>query len=300
MYYYGDGIGSYGGEISQRERKYTIVQSLWTKPIKDKTKLKHILTIAALSLAYAHRSGYKVHMHTDSYGTKLLRGYGYEGLYTTLDAIPQSVPTELFAAGKFFAMEAEGGVGKVHTDLDVFLKKPVLDVFYENKGIDLICQQEEPDEWSKHVSKRCNMFIMGYPTATRLAWKGSLNTGIVGFNNKALWNLYLENYREALQMYTQQKFDQYRKCNIVGQNGLEFDFILEQITLSYISLGHNVHTLIPSDLSTMNKVADSIGYQHLQGGNKWEPSRIMKLRTILANIDNGLYMASQSAVARVK
>lgn len=301
MYYYDDGVGNFGTEAApEKERKYTIIQSLWTKPIKDKEKLKHILLIAALSLAYAHRSGYRVHMHTDAKGVRLFRRYGYEGLFDTLEKIPHDVPTELFAAGKFFAMTEEGGVDKVHIDLDVFLKKPVLDVFYENPKIDLICQQDEPEEWSRHVDKRSNMFILGYPALTRPSWKGSLNTGVVGFHDPDLCGRYITNYMEALSMYTKDVFDRYRKTHIVSDSGLLFDFILEQITLSYLSLGYNVHTLIPSDLSAINYVADNIGYQHLQGGGKWDKKKLYNYKAILAEMDRKLYLMANEAIARVQ
>ena len=109
-YYYGcigTINGNTGSDVPQPERKYVIVQSLWTKPIKSAEHLRKTLFIAALSLAYAHNSGYKVHMHTDSKGYELLKKFGYDKLEKTLDAIPASVPTELFAAGKFYAMRAE-------------------------------------------------------------------------------------------------------------------------------------------------------------------------------------------------
>ncbi len=119
------------GNFDSSDRRDVVVQSLWTKPVTDKAKLKILLYIAALSLAYAHESGYAVHMHTDSKDAKLLKDFGYDKLSTILDNIPDTVPTQLFAAGKYYAMKAEGLTGKVHIDIDVFLKKPgVLDCFY--------------------------------------------------------------------------------------------------------------------------------------------------------------------------
>jgi hypothetical protein len=61
-----------------------VVLSLWTKPFNDKAKRRHTLYMAALSLAFAQRSGYKVHMHTDDYGYELLKDFCYdnpEGIY---------------------------------------------------------------------------------------------------------------------------------------------------------------------------------------------------------------------------
>lgn len=304
-YSYGDGIGNYGGETQPTARKYTIVQSLWTKPIMQgddhKEAVKHMkstLVLCALSLAYAHRSGYKVNMHTDTYGKTLLKDYGYDKLLTTLDDIPETVPTELFAAGKFFAMRAEGRVGFVHIDIDVFLKKAgVIDIFYKNKSIDLLCQMEEDyDMWCFHSDKIRAMKALGYPAATYPEWHGSINTGTIGFNNPALAAEYINNYFEALKMYTKEKFEAYKATD--EKACLWLDFILEQVNLSFMSRGYNVKKLVP--MHAYNEVADDIGYQHLQGGNKWGDERQSKLKTILYRLDSNLFMKMQHARNLVK
>lgn len=297
--YYG-AIGNLGGGDTQpQERKYTIIQSLWTKPITDVSRLRDTLFMAALSLCYAHRSGYKVHMHTDSKGYDLMKNFGYEGLYETLDQIPASVPTELFAAGKFFAMKEEG-ICKVHIDVDVMLKKPVLDCFYEDNRIDLICQHEEPEEAFNHKNKIRNMFVLGYPAGTRPNWKGSINTGTIGFNNPVLAAKYMSNYFEALNMYSARQFNDYKQENGVSSEGMMFDFVLEQITLSYMSLGYNVHSLVPSDFAYATLVADKIGYTHLQGDGKWSASTRATIKRQLAEMDRKLYQTAMVAAARAK
>lgn len=286
--YYGEIGGSTPDVKPATERKHTIVQSLWTRPLENnKARLRSTLCLAALSLAYAHRSGYKVHMHTDSKGMELLKGFGYERLVPTLDNIPASVPTELFAAGKFFAMRAEGNVGFVHTDLDVFLKKQgVLDAFYEDTSIDGICQQEEDYGLLCHFDKKIKaMRAMGCPAATNPEWRGSMNTGIVGFYNPALAAEYINNYFAALALYTKGKFDWYR--NVDPDADLLFDFILEQVNLSYMSRGYKMHVLVPTH--NPSDFANEIGYQHLQGGNKWDTERQAKLRRLLAQTDRKLY-----------
>lgn len=300
--YYG-AIGNLdgGSGTQQPERKYVIVQSLWTKPITDRDRMRKMLFITALSLCYAHRSGYKVHMHTDSKGYDLLKDFGYEGLYKTLDQIPASVPSELFAAGKFYAMIEEGGVGKVHIDVDVMLKQPVLDLFYKDKRIDLICQHEEGDSSiDAHKSKVKNMHVIGYPVGTRPNWHGSINTGVVGFNNPNLAAKYISNYFEALEMYDAEQFEAYKEENGLEKWDIAFDFILEQITLSYMSIGYNVHSLVPSDYADASIVADKIGYTHLQGDGKWTSATQTKIRTDLRDMDKRLYNAVISATHRIK
>lgn len=269
---------------SSDERKDTIIQSLWTKPCGG--CIKDMMYLAALSLAYAHNSGYNVNMHTDSYGAELLKDFGYDNLLTTLDKIPDSVPTLLFAAGKFYALQAEGNTGKVHIDIDVFLKKPgVLDRFYRNPKVDAICQMEEDMSLVDHRDIIQHMFVMGYPATTRPNWHGSMNTGIIGFHNPELAKKYIDNYFEALGIYQADKFEQYRKEN--KDANLFFDFVLEQIELSFLSTGYNVYTLLPTKNCCF--VADKIGYQHLQGTQKWSEEYKNIIKKILMVKDQRLF-----------
>ena len=270
-----------------------VVQSLWTKPFNDKAKLRDTLYMAALSLAFAQRSGYKVHMHTDDYGYELLKDFGYDKIVKTLNKIPYRVPFELFAAGKFFALREEGVLGVVHADTDVFLKKPCIDKFFTNKDIDVICQQEESTEvyLPDHKERSCNIHTIGYPASTRPDWQGSMNTGVIGFNNSSLAEKYMNNYFEALGMYTKDVFEEYKQkhpnCNLL------FDFILEQKTLSYMSVGYNVMTLIP--MYNFNSVANEIGYAHFQGLTKWQEKNIQAVKNRLNSLDGTLFNITTKA-----
>ena len=298
-YYYYNGVGNYNGETpTELKRKYVIVQSFWTKPIKDNERMKKTLYIAALSLAYAQRSGYKVHMHTDTYGAKLMKNFGYDKLFTTLDRIPNTVPEELFAAGKFFALRAEGSVGKIHMDIDVFIKKPhILDEFYTSKNIDVMCQNEEEFHRLCHYEDKIRpMCVLGYPPATRPDWQGSMNTGIIGFNNKKLANKYIDNYFRALDMYTQEKFDKYKLGDLKAS--MNFDFILEQVNLSHMSIGYNIRTIVP--MKNPSVVADMIGYQHLQGVKKWTEQDQAKIRLHLRRIKPALYIQAKKVCESLK
>lgn len=294
-------IGGFGGETvapgaAAKGKGYWIVQSLWTKPFEGREgQLRKILHIAALSLAYAHRSGYKVAMHTDSRGYKLLLRYGYDRLRKTLDSIPESVPTMMFAAGKYYAMEAEGFVGKVHVDVDVFLKQPVLDVFYENKGIDLICQQDEVYDSREYDKKVKHMHVLGYPTCCRPGWQGSVNVGVMGFNDPILARRYFDNYKEGLDMYTAGMMEDY-----MAEQGLPYlflDFILEQQTLSYMSQGCDVHALLPPRDASW--VADKIGYQHLQGAGKYGEAVTYHVDQALQRLNKRLWQEAEKAAKSV-
>ena len=297
--YYGE-IGSLDGDIMPPvERKYTVIQSLWTKPIKDKLKLRDTMFMCALSLECAHRNGYKVHMHTDSKGFELLKHFGYEKLKKTLDNIPDNVPADMFAAGKFYAMRAEGTSGKVHIDVDVFIKKAgLLDRFYEDSKMSAICQMEEDMNFVDHSDKIYHMHVLGYPSTTRPNWRGSMNTGIIGFRNRALAKKYFDNYFDALKMYTNDRIEKYKNDNKCGN--LHFDFILEQIELSYLSVGYNVYTLLPTKKPC--EVAENIGYAHLQGDSKWSIHYKQDIKAMLHNLNASLYAeaAKASSLAMIR
>ena len=288
-------VGDFGGQghtHPEEKRRDTVIQSWWTKPCRgDRCVIRDMLYMMALSLAYAHRNGYRVRMHTDGFGAELLKDFGYDALLTTLDEIPGSVPTELFAAGTFFALRAEG-TGKVHIDTDVFLKKPgVLDAFYRNGNVDGICQMEEDMSLVDHSDKIQHMHVMGYPATTRPGWHGSMNTGIVGFNNAELMRRYMGNYFDALKIYTAERFAAYKRAN--GDANLYFDFVLEQIELSFLSLGYNVYTLLPT--KNCSSVANKIGYQHLMGEMKWSEESKTKIGQLLRSKDMELYEAARKA-----
>lgn len=299
-YYYNSNIGDLNGNSDATDKKeHVIVQSLWTKPITDGWRFGKIIYMCALSLEYAHRSGYKVHMHTDTKGYMLLRRFGYDRIYRTLDKIPDNTPKDLFAVGKFYAMKAEGIVGKIHTDVDVFIRKPhMLDKFYDDKTIDVVCQQEEDMNFIKHDDKICHMHILGYPTTTRPDWNGSFNTGVVGFNNKELAKKYFKNYFDALEMYSGKEFKEYKEKN--KDANLLFDFVLEQITLSYMSVGHNVLALLPSNYEYARGVANAIGYLHLQGMRKWNEEVDTWLKETLKKFNPTLYEKAKESAEKAQ
>lgn len=294
--YYNGKIGNLNCEDNSvaQQKKHVIIQSMWTKPFKNRFKFRDQMFMAALSLEYAHRSGYRVHMHTDSVGYSLLRNFGYDKLCRTLVTIPSSVPTDFFAAGKFYAMKAEGIVGKVHIDTDVMLKKNVLDRFYTDKRIDVIHQMEEDMPLVHHEDKIFHMHVLGYPPTMRPTWQGSYNTGIVGFNNRELANKYFDNYFEALQMYNSNRLEEYKTQG--NYDDLHFDFVLEQITLSFLSHNYNAYALLPTKMPS--EAADAIGYLHLQGERKWDIDTINWIKNKLRTFNPQLYNKAEIASCR--
>lgn len=239
-----------------------ITQSFWTKPMNDSLSLQ--LDLAALSLYYAHRSGYVVHMHTDSKGMQLLKDYGYDSLLPTLDEIPSDIPECIFAYGKILALEREP-IGAVHTDLDVFIKKPLLDKFFEDKTIDVVLQCEEVSIVDD-IYERLRAFFReyGYPPELAIDHLMPGNVGVIGFNNQQLKDEYIRRYKACANYYKEARegmmdlfFEQINVHYLVGHYGYRAWYILGQIGSDH--------------MDGVNELCDRIGYQHLQGGYKHAP-----------------------------
>lgn len=230
----------------------------------DKESLSLQLDLAALSLYYAHRSGYKVHMHTDSVGMELLKDYGYDSLLPTLDEIPSDIPESIFAYGKILALEHEP-IGAVHTDLDVFIKKPLLDEFFEDKNIDVVLQCEEISI-QDDIYERLRTFFREYGYPPELAVDHTLpaNVGVIGFNNQHLRDEYIRRYKACAEYYK-------------GTSERLMDLFFEQVNVHYLveHYGYRAWYILGQigyhHMDGVCDFCDRIGYQHLQGGGKYNP-----------------------------
>ena len=248
-----------------------IVQSFWTKPMNNE-RLSINLDLASLSLYYAHRSGYIVHMHTDSVGMELLKDYGYDSLLPTLDEIPSDIPGCIFAYGKILAIEREP-IGAVHTDLDVFIKKPLIDRFFEDQTIDVVLQCEEIELGIVNIYNDLRSFFHKYGCPPELAvdHMTPANVGVIGFNNLHLRDEYIRRYKACAEYYK-------------GTSERMMDLFFEQINLHYLVEygGYRVWYILGAvDYRYMDSVCDfcdRIGYQHLQGEYKYTPDGLAIIR----------------------
>lgn len=246
-----------------------ICQSFWTRPMINNNDYSNVLKvnlqIAALSLLYAHNSGYKVRMHTDSIGYQYLKEFGYDDIKLTLDKIPDNANTILFAQPKFYTL-LEEGIGIIHIDFDVFLKKRIneIDNFYNNQNIDVIYQCIENNIQCIYTNElelfKNNQYLCKYIKDFDESF--AINVGTIGFNDKDLFNKYINNYFNVLQDI--QKYNiELKSCP---------DLILEQLTLYNYIINKKAEKLLPDmnicDYEDISKYADKIGYQHLQGPYK--------------------------------
>ena len=240
-----------------------------------KNRVEDNVRMATLSLEYAHSCGYEVGMYTDSYGADLLSDLPYDTFSTALDDIPPARRAgSMFAAGKYFALQQEP-LGVVHTDFDVFLRKPCLDKFFAGEG-DAVCQCREYI-WNENVYRDCAYILRNNfcpkaikPERPHYAY----NVGVIGFNSQKLKNLFVGTYMEA--------FEHYRHSN---QQTL-LDFFLEQAFLYQLRYRFDIRPLIKGtcfeqDWSTMKAEATEIGYCHLQSSCKYLPEVQKRIQELL-------------------
>ena len=254
--------------------KKRIIQSFWTAPMRT-TRMQDNVRMATLSLEYAHSCGYEVGMYTDSDGAELLSDLPYDTFSTSLDDMPPvRHPGSMFAAGKYFALRQEP-TGVVHTDFDVFLRKPCLDSFFAGEG-DAVCQCREYI-WREKVYRDCADLLREEfcPKAINpVRPHYSYNVGVIGFNSPRLKDLFVSTYMEA--------FDYYKDRN--PQTLL--DFFLEQAFLYQLRNKYDIRPLIKgtcfeNDWSMMKEEANEIGYCHLQSSYKYLPSIQNRIQELL-------------------
>lgn len=246
-----------------------LFHSLWTKP--SGKYLLDSLWFYGLSLAYLKRLGVEVNLHADSLSAKLLKGLPYSEVKLTLDNIPEDFPTLHWAAGKFYAQQAEE-LGNIHIDGDVFIKKQeCLDRFYTDK--DIIVQSSE-DNWSQsiEINYMTDMFQKaGVPVRCK---SSGLNCGVIGFNNAKVKEQYIKDYFESvykLQAYLQEHPDCFSYfCTP--------DLIAEQRHLFELTKdGYSYHSILEGfTYDNICSNAKKLGYLHLLTINKYTHTETIK------------------------
>ena len=266
-----------------------IFQTLWTKPALDNrwdigNQLKNNLWIYALSATYAKQLGITLVMHTDSLGAELLKDFPYDEIYTTLDNIPNDLPSMVWAYGKFKALEQEP-LGSIHIDGDVFLKNPEIKNLLNFSNYDLIVQNKEPITAFNYVQmetfmKECNWFDTNI-----FSLDYALNCGLIGINNLKLKQTYLNYYfnaiNNALSISRLRERIENDKCYCI-------DLPIEQHSLAKLSNGYNVKCLLKNGNEEMHgdatkQKAYEIGYHHLIGREKYRFIDKIKFTVFILN-----------------
>ena len=264
--------------------KHHFAHSLWTAPMQsDKRKLEVTALTYALSVAYLKRLGCSINLHTDSLGKKLLDGIGYDNIYLSAEEIPTSISPKIFAYPKSIALEKEP-IGTVHIDGDVFIKTEECLNRIFNHDCECVVQSCETHlPWVLGAKS----FMMPFLNENLLSTGEKLkiedydyNTGVIGFFNEELKNLFISNYQELAK-----KLSKYEYLYLVKNEDGKFDcpdFVIEQQLISYLIRNRKVRCVLPVDsipyMSERNELAKQIGYTHLLGPTKYDVEVIDKVK----------------------
>ena len=271
--------------------KNHFTHSLWTAPMTtDRNKLEANVYIFALSLTYLKKLGCTVNLHTDTLGSTLLSGIGYDNVYLTANELPKDVSPKIFAYIKSMALQNEP-LGTVHIDGDVLIKtEECLDRIF-NHDCDCVLQSCETSlPWYDSARSFMIPFLSEYLLSNKKRlhiYDYDFNTGVIGFFNSELKDLYIKNYQNlALSL------SKYRYLYLVNSEDGHFDvpdWVLEQQLICNLTEELNVRFVLPVDsmgyTKDRNQIAKEIGYAHLLGSEKYQPDIIEKVKNKLKEID---------------
>lgn len=255
-----------------------LVHSLWTKPMlknsrgeKLRKQIETTVWCTASSVAYAKKHNEEIHLYADGLGRDLLSFLPYDDIKKL--NVPDNIPTEFWASGKFFALE-DMNIGDIHIDNDVFLKTPEL-MAELKKGLsenDLIVQSIESSwEVINTYYKKCRDVIKSnnieFVNGLTAEYSPAYNCGIVGFNNEDLKMIYLESYFDSIKKI----YSNSDAMQMISNDGETWmDLLCEQQHLYNLAeiYGFRVYNLLGEGEKIYDKALE-IGYQHLLGSEKW-------------------------------
>lgn len=276
-----------------------LVHSLWTKPMLKNSRgeqlqkqIETTVWCSASSVAYAKKHNEEIHLYADGLGRDLLSFLPYDDV-KVLD-VPDNIPTEFWAAGKFFAL-ADMNLGDIHVDNDVFLKTPELISELKN-GLsenDLIVQSIE-DSWQVLNSyyKMCRDVVklngIEFFNHLEADYSPAYNCGVVGFNDEEFKRLYLDSYiNNICQIYSNPK-----AMDLIRNNeNVWMDLLCEQQHLYNLAemYDYKVYNLLGTGDEVFERSV-ALGYQHLLGPEKWILLDDIKVQ--LENLNPEIYKAA--------
>lgn len=222
--------------------------------------------VAEISVFYAHRSGYRIVLHTNNAGAKEFSHIPYDEVIFDLNGIKE-LPKGIYAFSKFKAME-NIPLGDVHIDLDVWIKKPCINTFS-----DVIVQSLE--YWNDGLIRLpiWNMRSRCYTNCKYPEWASReclqmYNCGVIGFNNNKAKQEFIDTYYKMIEEYAAKGTYIPRAIP---------DIIIEQQFLYDLCKYYKLDVTLVLPKCTMEE-ADKIGYQHLIGDCKRaERDKILKV-----------------------
>lgn len=259
-----------------------IVQALYTKPfMNDFTKVKANYYLCYLSSYYANRLGYKVYMYTDDFGADLLKDIPYyKEVNTKLNVLKDKnkcILSLMKACGKFIAMKDFIDTYNepfVFIDTDVFIKKD----FIKNIPNQYDCVLQCKENRGSYIREWSVLDKIGYEKEYRKT-NNIYNVGFMMFNNINMVKEFIAPYFKSLIRY--ENLD-----NI--DNSYWFDFVFEQEYMGVLSKKYKIYPLLGDEKFTdINITAIDIGYQHLQGGGKYNKEIVELLKDYVSAVKDG-------------
>lgn len=259
-----------------------IVWSLDTSPIMNNRwnqgdKFVDTIIMYSLSILYAHLWYDDLEVYCD------------ERAYEVLKVLPVKVTKMNFQDNPILWMDSKLKVIElqkrpfIHIDGDVFLQKP-LPEFHSFQG-DIIVERIEIEEaFGPHYKEQID-FLTNYYDEVLRHWNPSLNyslnCGTIGFNNMALKDDYIKEYKLAKSIFKEISSDyQYLK-----DKGYEPCVVLEQYNLNcFLNYrGIKPQMILSEPTLNQNKVfAERLGYCHLYGMSKYEARKDIAKRLEIA------------------
>lgn len=268
-----------------------IVQALYTKPfINDNTKIEVNYYLCYLSSYYANRLGYEVYMYTDDFGFDLLKDIPYyKEINTKLNVLKDKnkyITSLMKACGKFIAMKDfidNYNEPFVFIDTDVFIKKD----FIKDIPIQYDCVLQCKENRGSYIREWSILDKIGYEKEYRKT-DDIYNVGFMLFNNINMVKEFIAPYFKSLIRYVNED-------NIKDyEDGYWFDFVFEQEYMGVLSKKYEILPLLGDEKYTDIKIkANDIGYQHLQGGGKYNEEIIEILKKLVNAVKNGKTLVSR-------
>lgn len=251
-----------------------LVHSYWTLPSMGERwgfkceQLFYNLWYFSLSVAYAKEVGAPIVLHTDTLGERLFSHLPYDDIKLTLDDV--QAPPKFWAAGKFYAMQAEEDARAIHIDGDVFIKKAELwERMSQSDGDILVqCKENWVDEVQRdELAKRMRRdYFSG---------EFQYNTGVMGLFNAELKEKIIAEYMRTIREM---------RTKMSGYPYESPDLVCEQQMVAYRSNGYKVDTLYEwGD----NKWAVDNGYQHVLSKQKY--GCLTRCKDTLKRINRDIY-----------
>ena len=273
-----------------------IIQSLWTKPYKDKKILEKTKAYYDLSAKCLKESGLDIDLYTDELGKELFSdSKNYKNIYVKLNNIDY-FSTSLWSVAKIFSMlQAEEPC--VHVDGDVFFRKPNFFKKIMEQNWDVLVQSQEITEhWYYFYDKSLDIFNSLFKFENKLfcnilrQYNYTYNVGVLGFKDLQVFKAYASMFFK-LANNLNQNLDLVKKYEDLKDGRpwvrgakVNINCIIEQVQLTFFV---NYYNLYAKELLPLNTWSDfewqyfqnfnyDFGYEHLAGPEKYEDEKIYK------------------------